>query len=149
MAGTKSQGSRVYYATAATSWTPLAAAAYPASPWVEVTRGTDVDTKPHEVETNDNSCLNDLAPSPENILKPGGIDFTREKDSLTHTLRGFCDAQTAKAWAEVFVDGTAEYCASGVLTCTSAGKATKGFANRVSESYHVAAATVMTHEDHA
>ncbi len=149
MAGTKSQGSRIYYATAATSWTPLAAGAYPASPWVEVTRGVDADTKPHEVEKNDNSCLNDTSPSPEVILKPGTISFSREKDSQSPTLRGFCDAQTAKAWAEVFVDGTAEYCASGILTCTSAGKAARGFANRVIESYEVTAAAIIVNEAHA
>src|SRR4051812_37279871 len=130
MAGVKSQGSRIYYAASGTAWVALTAGNYPTTGYTEVTRGSDIDTKPHDVEINDNSCLNDTAPSPEAILKPGGIEFTREKDSLSITLRGFCDAQTVKKWAEVFLDGTAEVC-EGVLTCTSAGKATKGFANRV------------------
>lgn len=140
------QGSRVYYATVDTSWTPLAAAAYPASPWVEVTRGTDVESKPNEVEKVDNSCLNDLTPNPGVNLSPGTITFSREKDSNTETLRELCDALTPKAWAQVFVDGTAEYTASGILTVTSSGKASKGFANKVTESYEVVSKYKLSHQ---
>ncbi len=149
MAGTKSQGARIYYSNTGTAWVALTAGAYPTTGFTEVTRGTDIDPKPHEVEKNDNSCLNDLAPVPEVILKPGSWTFTREKDNtLSSTLRGFCDGTTLKQWHAVYVDGTAEQIASGYLTCTNAGKATKGFANRVSETYEIipiAVSTLLTH----
>lgn len=148
MAGTKSQGSRVYYAPLSTAWVALAAGAYPAGAWVEVARGQSIDTKPHEVEKFDNSCLNDTSPSPAIELKPSGLSFTRERDASSPTIRALADGTTKYEWAEVFVDGNAETC-TGYLTCTSAGKADKGFANRVIESYEVVATTQSTIRAHA
>lgn len=129
------QGSRLYYAADATAWTALAPGAYPASPWVEVTRGTDIDVVPHETEEVDDSCLNDTAPDPNLVFKPGSVTFSREKDANSGTLRALVGVK--KAWAAVHVDGTAEYVSSGYLVCTSAGKASKGFANKVTESYKI------------
>ena len=145
MAGTKSQGTRVFYhATPATVPSAVAAGAYPSSPWVEVTRGVDTDLVPQTIEEFDGSCLNDTAKSPQVSIGPGTITFSREQDTLSTTLRGFCDGTTAKAWAVVYSDGQIDY-APGILVCTSAGKASKGFANKVTESYKVICSVGLTH----
>jgi len=144
MAGTKSQGSRVYYANTGTSWVALAAGAYPTTGFTQVTRGVSIDGKPHEVEKYDNSSLNDTSPSPAIELKPSGFTFTREKDSNSATLRALCDGTTSKLWCIVYTDGTADTC-NGYLTCTSSGKADKGFANRVNETYEIIATDTFTH----
>jgi hypothetical protein len=136
MAGTKAHGTRVYFAASGTAWVALAAAAYPTTGYTQITRLTDTDVTPHEVETNDNSCLNDTSPSPEVILKPGKGTFSKEKDSQTHTLRGMCDGATKYVFAFVYSDGTADV-GEGYLTCGGV-KASKGFANRVGTTFNVA-----------
>jgi len=148
MAGTKSQGSRVYYASTGTAWVALAAGAYPTTGYTEVTRGVGIDPKGDEVEKYDNSTLNDTSPLPAIELKPSGFTFTREKDSNSDAIRALCDGSTSKLWAIVYVDGTAETC-NGYLTCTNPGRASKGFANRVEEVYEVIATDRWTHRAHA
>jgi len=138
MAGTKSQGTRLYFAAPGTSWVALTPGSYPTTGFTQITRGVDADSVPHVVEESDNSCLNDTSPSPEVILKPGSMTFTKERDSQSVTLRGMCDGSTAYVFALVAVDGTADTC-TGYLTCTSGMKASKGFANRISESYKITA----------
>lgn len=131
----KSQGSRLFYADDDTAWSNLTAGSYPSSPtWTEVTRGQSAEVKGDEVEKYDDSALNDTAPLPAVELKPGGITFTRQKDANSGTLRAAVGV--SKAWALVYVDGTAEV-ATGILICTNPGRASKGFANKVEEAYEV------------
>ena len=134
MSGVKSQGTRAFYAPPDTSWTAVAAAAYPTTPWVEVTRGTSVEVKGDDVEKFDDSTLNDLAPLPDVELKPGGATFSREKDANSAAIRALVGV--SKKFAFVYRDGTAEV-GIGKLLCTSPGRASKGFANKVEESYEI------------
>lgn len=148
MAGTKSQGSRIYYADTGTSWVALSAGSYPTTGFTEVTRGVSIEPKGDDVERYDNSSLNDTSPSPAIELKPSGGTFTREKDSNSPTIRALCDGTTQKMWCVVYVDGTAETC-NGYLTCTNPGRASKGFANRVEEAYEIVGTTKWTTRAHA
>jgi hypothetical protein len=144
MPGTKSQGTRVYRAANNVSWTAVSAGSYPTTGFTEVSRGISIDPKGDELEKFDDSTLNDTSPLPGVITKPSGLTFTREKDSGSAALLALCDGgATTLFWAVVYVDGTAQTCL-GYLTCTSPGRASKGFANKVEESYEVVATTKWT-----
>jgi hypothetical protein len=145
------QGTTLWYATAGTSWTLLAAGAAPASPWVQVTRVNNIKVTPHEVERYDTAPLEATAKAPARDLQPGNITFQVEQlDPQSGTLRGFADAGTKKAYAVVYRDGTADYTASGALVVPTGSEANKGdFHARIPESYQVDSDTTISRQAHA
>lgn len=142
------QGTSLWYATAGTSWTLLAAGAAPASPWVEIVGGINIKVVPHEVDRFDVAPLEATARQPSRELKPGNITFTIEEAAAqSKTLRDLADAGTKKAWAVVIKDGTADYTGSGALVCTSGADANKGdFHARIPEAYQVDSDTTITRQ---
>src|SRR4051812_18308519 len=120
------QGTSLWYATAGTSWTAVAAGASPASPWVQVTGGVNIRVTPHEVDKYDTAPLESTTRSPQRDLTPGNITFTLDQAATqSKALRDLCDAGTKKAVAVVYLDGTADYAANARLYATQS-EAQKG-----------------------
>ena len=142
---TKQRGTRlIYHATVNTAWVDQAAGAAIPAGWTQVNNVISVNPKPHEPEKFDDSDPEDVAPEPVTYLKPGSVTFSKKKNSQTKTLRDLAAAQTKYTWAVLYIDGTAEYCASGALICNSAGDAnTGGFNDKSPESYEIVPDAVL------
>jgi hypothetical protein len=142
------QGTTLWYATAGTSWTAVAAGAAPGSPWVQITRVNNFRLTPHETDKYDLAPLEATARDMQRDLTPGNCQFQMEEQAtLSKTIRDLIDAGTKKAFAVVFKDGTAEYSASGLLHATTGSEGQKGdFHARVPESYQFDADGVFTRQ---
>lgn len=138
------QGTRLYYATAATAWVDLAAGAAPSGSFTQVTGGINIRVVPHEVEQYDDSDLEDTAEEPQVNQRPGNITFSINLHTTASvTLRGLCAAGTKKTWAVLYKDGTADT-VDGRIICTSGAEAQKGdFKAKVTETYQILGDTVI------
>lgn len=146
MATSNQQGTRIYYATAGTSWSALAAGANPSGSWTQVTRGVNVNVVPHESETFDPNPLESGTPSAQNTLKPGSATFgLDEQDAQSVALRTICDNQTKKMWAFLYLDGTADT-SDGYLTCTKVAAQKGDYKALVQEEYKVLATGSFTRQ---
>lgn len=139
MAGrTNMQGTRLYYAPDATTWTDVLPGAAAGSPWVEVADCVNVDCVPNESQDYDDSVLADTAEVIKTDQKVGNITFTKDLNSQSVTLDGFAAAASKHAWAILYLNGTARYNASCILTVTSGGKADKGdYKAKTQETFRV------------
>ena len=146
---TGAPGTRIAYNTANTAFTPIAAGASLPGGWTQVLNLKDVDPKLNDTEEYDDSSLEDTGPIPAQVVKPGSWSFAKKRNAQTNTLLGFCDGSTKKAWIIVYADGATLYIASGVLSSTSAGKATAGdFKSKVEEAYKITGMAVTVPADH-
>lgn len=141
----KNQGTRLYYATEETAWVDLAAGAAPGGSFTQITAVQSISFTPHNATEFDDSDLEDTEKEPLVTLEPGTLTFTRKRDALSATLRGFCDGSTKKRFVVLYLDGSADYC-DGLLVCNDGGAASRGdFNTKVMETYRVIPEEKMTY----
>lgn len=139
-------GTKVYYAADNVTWVALAAGAYPTTGFTEVTRIVNTKVSVMETSEYDDAPLGATSPDPETEIKPGSMEFTKDKVALeTATLRGFCDGSTTKTWCFVYKDGTADTVVGKIFPVDGASAQKGDYKAKIQESYKIQGVTIITH----
>lgn len=141
MAAEFAKGTKLFYATAGTSYTAVAAGSYPATPWVEAGCLDDMKPKFADINTQNEGCLGDEQFSKSHDIQPGEIPITVGHQSAD-LIRLHAIINVRKAWVIVSRDGHAWTFEGKLLLET--GDMTKGIGNRITYGWKVAMDTLAT-----